>query len=336
MPALALSRRAVRFPSALSAELAETPVAVDALQPHQSLVESEATVVSAGTELSIYRGTELWAPLPSEVGYGAVGRVVARGERSPFALGQRVFHYGRHASIEVVDEGVPVPEGLDPARAALAGRMGQVAFTAVRVARPELGDVVAVTGLGLVGQICAQLLRLSGCTVIGVDLSARRRELALALGLDHAIDPAALDPAKAVGELTGGALCRAVVEATGVPGMAATAVRLAGRDGQVILLGTPRGEFAGDATEMLRDVHHAHRNVTLRGAHEWIYPRRAPSGHSLERNIRQLFSLALAGRLRIDELVSHRVAPERCAEVYARLQARDERYVGVIFDWTQA
>lgn len=335
MPALDLTRRVVRFPRALAAELDEQPFVFPALQPHQAVVETEASVVSAGTELAVFRGTESWATLPTEVGYGSVGRVVACGDRAPFTIGQRLFHYGRHASIDVVDDGVPVPEGLDPGHAALAGRMGQVAFTAVRVARPELGEVVAITGLGLVGLLCAQLMKLSGGTVIGIDLSQRRRALALALGVDHALDPRAEGVDEQVRKLTDGAGCRTVVEATGVPGMAATAVRLAGQGGQVILLGTPRGAFVGDATELLRDIHHAQRNVTLRGAHEWIYPRRAAVGHSLEGNIRQLFALLRQGRLRVEELISHRVAPDRCAEVYPRLEARDEAFVGVIFDWSR-
>src|SRR5439155_13462024 len=66
-----------------------------------------------------------------------------------------------------------VPEQLDPRRAVLA-RMGQVAFTAVRLGNAELGDTVAVQGLGLVGNLAAQLLKLSGCNVIGLRSEERR------------------------------------------------------------------------------------------------------------------------------------------------------------------
>jgi threonine dehydrogenase-like Zn-dependent dehydrogenase len=131
-------------------------------------------------------------------------------------------------------------------------------------------------------------------------------------------------------------MCDVAVEATGVPGMAATATSLAGHNGEVILLGTPRGEFHGDATQMLRRVHLAEAHVTLKGAHEWVYPLNpAPYiKHSIERNVRQLLELASAGKLHTAGLISHCVPPSQAPEIYARLDARDEAMQGVIFDWT--
>ncbi len=329
-------RRAIRFTAPDRVEYLNEPWHHAPLAPKQMLVETEASVISAGTELAVLSGSESWAPLPTEPGYGAVGHVVKAGAEARFAIGQRVFCYGAHASMNVVEDAFAVPDLIAAHHAPVIARMGQVAMTAVRIARPELGDVVVVIGLGLVGSLCAQFMRLSGCTVIGLDVSARRREAALATGVDHVIDPRAGDPIAAVRAIAGPGMCRTVVEATGVPAQVATAARLAGQDGNVVLLGTPRGRFDGDTTDLLRAVHLADTHVNLTGAHEWYYPRHSTPGcrHSIERNIAVLFDLAGRGLLRVEPLISHHLAPTRCAEAYAGLRARDDAWLGVVFDWS--
>src|SRR5207247_6616806 len=65
--------------------------------------------------------------------------------------------------------------------------LGSIALNAVRIANVGLGDTVAIIGLGIVGQLIAQLVRLQGGVVIGVDLRPDRVELARRLGAAHAI-----------------------------------------------------------------------------------------------------------------------------------------------------
>src|SRR5439155_9390446 len=60
-----------------------------------------------------------------------------------------------------------------------------IAMQGVRRAQPELGERVCVLGLGLIGQITAQLLRASGCDVIGLDLDSTRVDRAKSLGMDQ-------------------------------------------------------------------------------------------------------------------------------------------------------
>ena len=306
------------------------------LAPNQILFATEYSVVSAGTELAIWRGVESWAPLPNVPGYGAVGIVQKVGSAvKRCAPGERIFCYGKHASFAIMEERlvIPVPAELDPRQAVLA-RMGQVAYTSVRVGGVELGDTVAVTGLGLVGNLAAQLLKLAGCTVIGFDLSDRRLEIAKSCGIEHVFNSRNQNAEQAVRKITGGGLCNAAVEATGVPAMIATAASLVEK-GTVVVLGTPRGEFSANATELLRDVHHAHRQVTLKGGHEWCVPMYPEPylKHSLARNVQQLFGFMQSGRLHIPEVISHCVPPTECREVYTNLRNRNEAYFGVVFDW---
>ncbi len=118
---------------------------------------------------------------PSALGYSAAGVVVAVGERvSDLQPGDLVAcgggDYAVHAEIDRVPANlcVPVPEGLDFAQASFA-TVGSIALHGVRQADVRLGEHVAVIGLGLVGQLAAQILRASGCTVVGIDLVARAR-----------------------------------------------------------------------------------------------------------------------------------------------------------------
>ncbi len=302
------------------------------------LIETECSLVSPGTELACLGGREAWAPLPYVPGYGSVGRVRVVGAKVESASpGQRVFTYGKHARHSLTEHLIiPLPETADPARAVFA-RMAGVSITALRVSAVELGDTVAVFGLGIVGNLAAQLFQLAGCTVIGIDPAPRRRELAAACGIPHLLEPGTglLDE---VAKITGGGLCECVVEATGVPAVAESAIPLAGKKGELILLGSPRGGYQAALAPFLNHVHlWDHGCVTIKGAHEWRYPVRDTADghtrHSIERNIRQILRLIEENKLVIGPLMTHRVSPVECQAVYEGLQKQKDTYLGVVFDW---
>lgn len=75
-----------------------------------------------------------------------------------------------------------VPPGVSLSAAA-STTIGAIALQGVRRATPQLGDTIAVVGLGLIGQITVQLLKANGCRVLGLDLDPQRVERARALGL---------------------------------------------------------------------------------------------------------------------------------------------------------
>jgi 2-desacetyl-2-hydroxyethyl bacteriochlorophyllide A dehydrogenase len=310
------------------------------LEPGQLLIETEYSVISAGTELAIYKGIESWAKLPTNPGYGALARVLETGSGvSQFAPGDRIFTYASHASVNVIGDRliVKVPDNLAGPVIALAARMGQVAFTSVRTSGAQLGDFVTVQGLGLVGNLASQLFKLSGCKVIGVDVSQKRLDAASACGIDYVVNSSTEDPVEAIKKITGGEMSQVVVEATGVPTLVGTAAKFATKGGEVILLGTPRGTFDGDVVELLLKVHIASTAVVLKGAHEWIYPIYPTAGnkHSIERNVKQLIDLAASDKLHVKELISHVITPEEAPAVYQALYNRNDDYYGVVIDWTK-
>ena len=73
------------------------------------------------------------------------------------------------------------PTALPLDKAAFA-TLGAIALQGLRVAAPTLGEVAAVIGLGLIGQLAVQLLRANGCRVLGIDLDATRIKQALEPG----------------------------------------------------------------------------------------------------------------------------------------------------------
>src|SRR5690606_10089763 len=112
----------------------------------------------------------------SPTGYSAAGVVIEVGEEvEGFSVGDRVACAGagvaNHAEIidVPVNLAVPCPEGLGNDMACTV-TLGAIAMQGVRRAQPTLGETFVVVGLGILGQITAQLLTANGCRVIGVDL----------------------------------------------------------------------------------------------------------------------------------------------------------------------
>jgi len=124
------------------------------------------------------------------VGYSVSGQVVAVGEGvTDLAPGDLVACAGagqaNHADFVSVKRNLVarLPKGC-PVDMAASTTIGSIALQGVRRAAPELGDRIAVVGLGLIGQLTVQMLKANGCKVIGLDLDASRVERARERGLD--------------------------------------------------------------------------------------------------------------------------------------------------------
>src|SRR5438067_3009867 len=131
---------------------------------------------------------------PIPLGYSCVGRVLAVGEGvDGIAVGDRVAAAGakvaNHAEVNLVPRNLcaKIAEGVSDERAAFV-TLGAIALQGVRTAAPTLGETFAVIGLGLLGQLGAQLLRAAGCKVIGIDLDDRKIALARELGATAAVN----------------------------------------------------------------------------------------------------------------------------------------------------
>jgi len=139
---------------------------------------------------------------PQSPGYSAAGAVIAVGEGvTDLQPGDRVACAGAGFAVHAEVACVPrllvarVPPqssgGHDvPFDEAAFATLGAVALHGIRTAEAKLGDLVAVIGLGLLGQLAVQLLKAAGCSVLGMDIDASRADLARHLGANGAASSA--------------------------------------------------------------------------------------------------------------------------------------------------
>lgn len=324
--------------------LEEVEVNLSDLGPGQVALETLATFISAGTELSIYSGLDPaagrpdgWCRYPFRPGYANVARVMAVGEGVVAAApGDRVFTMHGHISHHIYDLGearfmVPVPKGLDDGEAA-AACMAMIAFAGLQAADLQLNDWVAVLGLGTIGSLAAQLFRLSGARVIGIDPVASRCERARAVGIEHVLGGRPEEVAQAVRKLTGPGV-RVAVDAVGDSRVVQQAAALTADFGDVVLLGTPRAPVEADLTQLLTHVHH--RWVALKGALEFRIPVKPVREvrNSVQGNLETAFSLMEQGKLKVAPLISHRLPADQIATAYRGLLEDKETYTGVVLTW---
>lgn len=312
--------------------------------PHTVVAETQFSLISVGTELALYTGSHIGFTLPNppfpmmpqRPGYALVGLVTAVGHQvRGIRPGERVMMEAPHGTVGVVDTSggtvVPLPEGLGDAEGTLV-RMADIALTAVRLAPLQLGEAVAVLGLGLVGQLAAQLFRLHGAhPAIGLDRIPSRLQVAQGHGI-VALDTGQVDVHAAVADLTDGRGPEVVVEATGSPTVVALALELVATGGRVVLLGSTRGRVDLDVYS------HVHRKgVQIIGAHESV--KTSPSAVGARwpkaRNLRLLADLFAQGELRCDGLISHTIRPQELPAIYDTLALNPHEYLGVVVDWRQ-
>ena len=130
--------------------------------------------------LATYRSVTSRLDGPQPLGYASAGVVLSVGLGvMAFAPGDQVAcagaGYANHAELIVVPENlaVRVPAGVALEHAAFA-TIGAIALQGLRVANPTLGEVAAVIGLGLIGQLTVMVARANGCRVLGIDLDPAR------------------------------------------------------------------------------------------------------------------------------------------------------------------
>src|SRR5258708_1892373 len=313
------------------------------VRPTEVVVKNHYSLVSAGTELACLSGAERWFPLPNTPGYAAVGEIVAHGSSiTKVARGDMVLSHGPHAEYFKIDTTdrytgtcIKLPPGLLPELAPLT-RMASIAITSIRVSNVEIGDNVLVTGLGLVGNLAAQLVALQGGNVIGVDLSEKRIVCAQACGIAHTVNAKHSDWKAIVRQIAGRRGISTYIDATGLSPVSAESSTLIAPYGETVLLGTPRAPYETNITEIYSSIH-LPGFTTYKGALEWRYPTFTEEfvKHSVQRNSEILMELAVTGRLCLGPLLTHKVTPKRAPDIYAGLLAKkDESYLGVIFDWT--
>ena len=199
--------------------------------PDQILVKTHLAGI-CGTDKNFYEGifpkmkgldTETRKDLskPFFFGHEGGGSVVETGGKiTRFRRGDKVIAFGwvdTFADYFVAGENdlEPVPDGMDMDLACLGEPIGCAVFSGLQ-SRVQLGDTVAVFGMGFAGQIMAQVVRKKGAfRVIAVDVVDDKLRIARQLSADVAINSQKEDPVEAILDLTGGKGVDVAVEMAG-------------------------------------------------------------------------------------------------------------------------
>jgi 2-desacetyl-2-hydroxyethyl bacteriochlorophyllide A dehydrogenase len=270
-----------------------------------------------GTDSKILAG-KIQVDYPRIMGHEMVGEVVSASPDSPYPAGTRVLvdpgvacgwcHMclagrfnicvnggllGRDVdgvfteySVVPFNRLIPVPSTISSAAAGVLQVLG-TCIHAVKRVDPFPGQVAAVVGLGVAGQLVAQLLRLRGMTVVGVTRSEWKRNLAMESGAHFVSAPDGAGTLLA--EVTGGRGPDLVVEAVGTEGTLSQAIELAATGGEVVVFGTLTGGDRGLPYYQLY-----HKELTLHN------PRAALVGDYADG-----VALAAAGSLSLEPIVTH-------------------------------
>lgn len=310
-----------------------------ALEEGKVLVKTEYTVVSGGTERAYLMGmNNTLGKFPMRIGYCGIGRVVQVGDRvTQVAPGDRVLVYhGGHSQYSLVDANrlTKIENDNIPSLEAAFSIIASMGLGGVRKLEVELGESAMVMGLGLLGLFSVAFLRLSGANpVIAADLNPERRQLALEMGADVVLDPAAPDFVEQVMSLTGGQGIRACVEVTGASVAMQQALKCASRQGRISLLGCTR--VSDTAVDFYTQVHKP--GVKLIGAHNMVRPQVDSYPHCWTHHddLRAILGLFGAGKLTAKPVFSRLVSPAAAAEVYTQLCEDRNFPLGTVFDWSQ-
>jgi threonine dehydrogenase-like Zn-dependent dehydrogenase len=175
---------------------------VPELQPGQALIRVHASLLSPGTELAlICRRRESPVGESTAFGYSIAGEVVeVCGDTPHLAPGMRVAAmgagYAPHGTWACVPVNLatPLPDSVSFADGAYTC-LAATALQAVRRTVPQLGEHGAVLGLGIVGNLAAQLYQLSGARVIAWEGVAERIAVAANCGIRTAVNISQADAA---------------------------------------------------------------------------------------------------------------------------------------------
>lgn len=309
--------------------------------PGQIRVTTIASAISHGTEMLVYRGQvdpQLQFDLPTlagsfafpvKYGYACVGQVLDTGPGvNDLDTGDIVFCLHPHQSVFRCPAtlATKLPNTIEPELGVFYANL-ETALNIAHDAPLKLGETAVVFGLGVVGLLVSQMLRLCGATrLIGIDPVESRRALALALGADAALPPGPY-LAEELRRLNNGRAADLAVEVSGSPDALQSAIECVIAEGSVIV-----ASWYGRKPVTLDLGGHFHRGrVRLRSsqvgrlnpdlAPRWDYTRRSDT------------VAALLPRLRLTELIDQRFPLARAADAYSLVDTGDSVSTQVILTY---
>lgn len=328
------------------------------LEPGQVRVRTIYSGISAGTELTAYRGTNpyltsVWDPAsrlfePGREalgypldgwGYSEVGEVVeiapmpetAADTGAPVKVGDVVWGIWGHRDEGILQaetlRGHVLPTGTNPLAGAFV-RVGAIALNAVLAADLAPGSTVAIFGQGVIGLMATRFAVLNGATVIAVDGIEARRSQALAWGATHAMAPSP-ELAGDIRKATGGAGADVAIELSGNYRALHEATRAVGADGTVVAAGFYQGDAAG--VRFGEEFHH--NRVQLIASQIGSVPNRLRARWTVPRMQQTVVDHLASGLLDAPALVTHTFPLADAAQAYELLDTDAASALQVVLEF---
>jgi 2-desacetyl-2-hydroxyethyl bacteriochlorophyllide A dehydrogenase len=326
------------------------------LKPDELRIRTLYSGISAGTELTFYRGTNpylskqwdadlrlfrraeqsTFAYPVTNLGYEEVGEIVEIGAAvKDVPVGTQVFgtwgHRTHHvAAVEYVRPRL-MPDGADPLFG-IFSHLGAIALNGVHDANIKLGDTVAVFGLGALGQIVAIMARKSGARVIAVDLHESRLDMARSLGAAVTLNATRDNPAETIKGVTGGLGADVCIEVSGSTAALHEAIRAVAYSSRVVAMGF----FQGDAHGLyLGDEFHHNRINLVCSQISGVSPETSHRWNKL-RLWQTAVRLQAEGWFDLRPLITHRAPFEHAAQMYAALDQRPQEVLLAVLEFGRA
>lgn len=310
--------------------------------PGEVLIRARRSLISTGTELTCYSrrfdpGThwDTWVKYPFAPGYSHVGAVIALGTGvEGIQVGDRVATRAGHHQYVICPaaRAFLIPSAISDEDAAWFA-IASIVQNGVRRAAHQLGEVIVVTGLGILGQLTVQYTRLSGASeVVAIDMSESRLQTAGAHGATQTLLMPVDQARSEVERLTGGRGADCAYDVTGHAPVFAYVLGLARTFGKVILLGD-----AGAPAQQHLSPDLIRHGLQVIGAHDSNAPASATehAWWTHENMQRLFFQYVERGQMRVSDLITARYHPEEAAKAYADLLRDRSQALGVLFDWSQ-
>jgi predicted dehydrogenase/threonine dehydrogenase-like Zn-dependent dehydrogenase len=261
------------------------------------------------------------------LGYSGAGMVVEKHSTvSDLETGDIVAYGGEgtgHAETILTGRNLvaKVPPGVSCERACFA-TLGSIAMNAVRIANLSLGDVVAVIGQGLVGQLIGQLARLQGAVVIALDLKPDRVDLAIALGAEHGLTggPAASEQIRSLTNGRG-ADCVIIAAAAKSAAPCLQAVQICRDRGRIVVVGAVEMSFPWNDM-YLKEIQVFMSRAYGPGSYDVGYEKQGrdfPVSYvrwTENRNMDEFLRLVSLDRVQVEPLITHRFPLREAATAY--------------------
>ncbi len=339
-----MKNQQILFTKVNVAELLDVPVRKPAA--NEVVVQTSFSTISCGTEranitgnpsVSIFSEENEPVVFPRICGYSSAGVVIGKGEGvTSVDIGDRVvMSWSNHEKYNVLPESNVVKIAYDNVsmQAAAICHIGTFPMAALRKTQLEIGESMLVMGLGVLGLMAVQFAKAAGAVpVIAVDPNPVRREKAIALGADYAVDPFEGDFAKKIKKLSEGGV-NAAIEVTGLGVGLNQCLDCMKPFGRIALLGCTRDK--NFTVDYYRKVHGP--GITLVGAHTNARPKfeSAPHYFTQREDILAMIKLCAMGRIHLEEMVDEVCSPADCSKIYTRL-VEDRNFPPVVqFDWSK-